>query len=52
MDYSLFYTLGIACVAEGILSAFYHACPSGITIQLDVTMMVRPRDKSRWCVRL
>ena len=38
-DYSMFYTLGIACVAEGILSAFYHACPSGMTFQLDVTMM-------------
>lgn len=38
-DYSLFYTLGIACVAEGFLSSFYHACPSALTFQLDVTMM-------------
>ena len=38
-QYSLFYTLGICSVLQGIFSVIFHICPSNTSLQFDTTMM-------------
>ena len=38
-QHSIFYTLGICMVLQGIFSAVFHTCPSNISLQFDTTMM-------------
>ena len=38
-QYSLFYTLGICMVLQGIFSLIFHICPSNTSLQFDTTMM-------------
>ena len=33
------YALGVALISEGLMSAIYHTCPSGINFQFDTTFM-------------
>lgn len=36
---SLYYSLGICLILEGVSSSFYHLCPSIINLQFDTTFM-------------
>ena len=38
-QYSLFYTLGICLVLQGVFSVIFHICPSNTSLQFDTTMM-------------
>ena len=38
-QHSIFYTLGICMVLQGIFSAVFHTCPSNISLQFDTTVM-------------
>jgi len=38
-QHSLFYTMGISMVMQGVFSAIFHICPSNISLQFDTTMM-------------
>jgi len=38
-QHSIFYTLGICMVMQGVFSAIFHTCPSNISLQFDTTMM-------------
>merc|ERR1711971_126384 len=38
-QYSLFYTLGICMILQGIFSLIFHICPSNTSLQFDTTMM-------------
>jgi len=38
-QHSLFYTMGICMVMQGVFSAIFHVCPSNISLQFDTTMM-------------
>ena len=38
-QYSLFYTLGICMVLQGVFSAIFHICPSNTSLQFDTSMM-------------
>jgi len=38
-QHSLFYTMGICMVMQGLFSAIFHVCPSNISLQFDTTMM-------------
>jgi len=38
-QHSLFYTMGICMVLQGVFSAIFHVCPSNISLQFDTTMM-------------
>jgi hypothetical protein len=38
-QHSLFYTMGICMVMQGVFSAVFHVCPSNISLQFDTTMM-------------
>ena len=38
-QHSLFYTMGICMIMQGIFSAIFHVCPSNISLQFDTTMM-------------
>jgi len=35
----LYYAMGLASVAQGLLSAIFHICPSNLSLQFDTTMM-------------
>ena len=37
---SLYYTLGISLILEGISSSIYHICPSKLNFQFDTTFMI------------
>lgn len=36
---SLYYSLGVCIILEGISSAFYHICPTKLNLQFDTTFM-------------
>jgi len=38
-QHSLFYTMGVCMVMQGVFSAIFHVCPSNISLQFDTTMM-------------
>jgi len=38
-QYSLFYTLGICLIMQGVFSIIFHVCPSNVSLQFDTTMM-------------
>ena len=38
-QYGLYYAMGLATVAQGLLSATFHICPSNMSLQFDTTMM-------------
>jgi hypothetical protein len=38
-QYGLYYAMGLAMVAQGLLSAIFHVCPSNTSLQFDTTMM-------------
>ena len=38
-QFSIFYTLGICMVFQGIFSSIFHLCPSNVSLQFDTTMM-------------
>ena len=38
-QYGLYYAMGLATVAQGLLSATFHICPSNLSLQFDTTMM-------------
>ena len=38
-QYGLYYAIGLAMVAEGLLSAIFHICPSNLSLQFDTTMI-------------
>ena len=38
-DVGIYYALGLTSICEGILSSFYHICPSTINFQFDTTFM-------------
>nr|KAG5693898.1 hypothetical protein BaRGS_014339 [Batillaria attramentaria] len=37
--YGLLYAMGVALVIEGVMSAFYHICPSRVNFQFDTSFM-------------
>ena len=39
LHFGIFYSLGIALIVEGILSACYHVCPTNENFQFDTTFM-------------
>ncbi|KAM9994879.1 hypothetical protein ACTFIY_001068 [Dictyostelium cf. discoideum] len=39
-DLSLYYSLGLTIILEGIFSALYHVCPSRLNFQFDTTYML------------
>ena len=38
-QYGIFYSMGVALVMEGVLSACYHVCPTAQNFQFDTTFM-------------
>ena len=38
-QYSLFYTLGICMVLQGVFSSIFHLCPSNTSLQFDTSIM-------------
>jgi len=38
-QHSIFFTLGIGMIMQGIFSMIFHICPSNISLQFDTTMM-------------
>ena len=38
-QYSIFYTLGICMILQGICSGIFHLCPSNTSLQFDTTIM-------------
>ena len=38
-QYSIFYTLGICMVLQGVFSSTFHICPSNVSLQFDTSMM-------------
>jgi len=40
LNKSLYYSLGIALILEGISSSIYHVCPSKLNFQFDTTFMI------------
>jgi len=38
-QHSLFYTMGVCMVMQGVFSGIFHVCPSNISLQFDTTMM-------------
>jgi len=38
-QHSIFYTMGLCMVLQGIFSAIFHTCPSNVSLQFDTTMM-------------
>jgi len=38
-QYGLYYAMGLATIAQGLLSATFHICPSNLSLQFDTTMM-------------
>ena len=38
-QYGIFYAMGGALSLEGVLSAFYHVCPTSVNFQFDTTFM-------------
>eukprot|EP00092_Neocalanus_flemingeri_P003998 GFUD01004304.1.p1 GENE.GFUD01004304.1~~GFUD01004304.1.p1 ORF type:complete len:841 (-),score=194.19 GFUD01004304.1:230-2752(-) len=38
-QHSLFYTMGVCMIMQGVFSAIFHVCPSNISLQFDTTMM-------------
>lgn len=37
--HGVYYTMGLTLVMEGVMSAFYHICPTNISFQFDTTYM-------------
>ena len=38
-QYSIFYTLGICMILQGVFSSTFHICPSNVSLQFDTSMM-------------
>jgi len=38
-QYSIFYTLAVCMVLQGVFSIIFHICPSNLSLQFDTTMM-------------
>ena len=38
-EYELFYAMAASSIGEGVLSACYHVCPTGVNFQFDTTFM-------------
>jgi hypothetical protein len=38
-QYSIFYTLGICLILQGVCSGIFHLCPSNTSLQFDTTIM-------------
>ena len=38
-EYAIFYAMAASSIGEGILSACYHICPTGVNFQFDTTFM-------------
>ena len=38
-QYSIFYTLGVCMILQGICSGIFHLCPSNTSLQFDTTIM-------------
>ena len=38
-EYAIFYAMAASSVGEGVLSACYHVCPTGVNFQFDTTFM-------------
>jgi len=38
-QHSIFYTLGLSMIFQGVFSMIFHICPSNVSLQFDTTMM-------------
>jgi hypothetical protein len=38
-QHSIFFTLGVGMIMQGVFSMIFHVCPSNISLQFDTTMM-------------
>jgi len=38
-QYSIFYTLGICMILQGVFSSTFHICPSNVSLQFDTSMV-------------
>merc|ERR1719215_399941 len=38
-QYSIFYTLGVCMILQGVFSSTFHICPSNVSLQFDTSMM-------------